>query len=151
MSIEKRRFIRFSLDIPAKRYAEKGEVVETMVQQISVGGCMLGHEEPIFPGDEFRMELTLPNKNRLPVTCKAIYKFEGRGIGIKFHEICQFEQELLAEVISSNLEKEGLPLLVDPFTQPPMFINYDEQIHSSALLARVEEELRIDNAMSQDS
>lgn len=149
MSIEKRRFIRFSLDIPVKRYAEKGQTFETMIQQISVGGCMLGPDEPIFPGDEFRMEMTLPNGNRLPVACKAIYKFEGRGIGIKFHDICQFEQELLAEVISQNLEKEGLPLLVDPFAQPPMYINKDEQILSSALLARVEEELRIDNTISR--
>lgn len=121
MSIEKRRFIRFSLDIPAFSRKYDGESREIMINQISIGGCLTSWDENIFTGDEFRLEFELPNKNRVPLLGKVIYRFEGTGIGVKFSEITQFEQELLAQVISERLESEGLPLLVDPFTQPPRF------------------------------
>lgn len=121
MSIEKRRFIRFALDIPAFRYAEDGSVSNLMIKQISVGGCFVDSEESIFEGDEIRLEIPLPNKNRLPVICKAIYRFSGKGFGMKFHDVSQFEQELIASIITNSLESEGLPVLVDPFTQPPRY------------------------------
>lgn len=121
MSQEKRRFIRFSLDIPMTRFTETGETVPSFMRQVSVGGCLSDWDDSIRQGDQFRIEIQLPNKNKLPLMCKAIYRFTGRGIGIKFHEITQFEQALLAQIISESLEQEGLPMLVDPFTQPPKF------------------------------
>jgi PilZ domain. len=122
MSISQRRFIRFSLDIPAIRQNSRGERKETLLQQISIGGCLTVPDEDIFTGDEFRLEIMLPNGNNLPLRCRALYKFPGKGIGVKFLDITQFEQQLLAEIISENLEKEGLPLQVDPFAHPPVFI-----------------------------
>lgn len=118
MTIENRRFIRFLLDIPAIKRKTDGQVSETVIKQVSIGGCLTDWDDVSYPGDEFRMEIQLPNKNILPLMCKVIYKFENAGIGVKFHEITQFEQELLANIISEKLENEGLPLLVDPFTMP---------------------------------
>ncbi len=122
MSIEKRRFIRFSLDIPAVRFNNDGEPIHIMINQISIGGCFLDWEDSLLIGQEFRLEILLPNKNYLPLACKAVYRFNGKGIGVKFVDIFQFEQELIAEIISDNLESAGLPVLVDPFIQPPRFI-----------------------------
>ena len=127
MSIEKRRFIRFSLDIPAARFNEDGEKVHIMINQISIGGCLLDWEGVISVGDEFRMEVLLPNRNYLPLSCKAVYRFSGRGIGVKFMDISQFEQELIAGIISESLESAGLPVLVDPFSQPPRFLENNER------------------------
>jgi hypothetical protein len=118
MGIEQRRHIRFSLDIPAIRYTKYGEAIETMISQISIGGCLAEWDENVYVGDEFRLLIQLPNKNFLPLTCKAMYKFPDNGIGTKFLDITQFEQELLASVISHTLEKQGLPLQVDPFALP---------------------------------
>lgn len=118
MGIEHRRHIRFSLDIPAIRYTKYGEAVETMISQISIGGCLAEWDENVYVGDEFRLLIQLPNKNFLPLLCKAMYKFADNGIGTKFLDITQFEQELLAKIISNTLEKQGLPLQVDPFAQP---------------------------------
>ena len=118
MNIEQRRHIRFSLDIPAVRYTKYGEAVETVISQISVGGCLAEWDESVYVGDEFRILLQLPNKNFLPLICKAIYKFADNGIGTKFIDITQFEQELLARVISYTLGRQGLPLQVDPFAMP---------------------------------
>lgn len=120
MGIEQRRHIRFSLDIPAVRYTRYGEAVETMISQISVGGCLAEWDENVYVGDEFRMLIQLPNKNFLPLVCKAMYKFDDNGIGAKFSDITQFEQELLARIISHALSKQGLPLQVDPFALPKM-------------------------------
>lgn len=128
MSIEQRRFIRFSLDLPAYRYLENGDFYGTTVQQISIGGCLAEWDEETFVGDTFRLELELPNKNRLPLMCKALYKFEGRGIGAKFMDITRFEQELVGQVILHSLETDGLPLMVDPFSEPP-------DVHSKASTA----------------
>jgi len=122
MGIEQRRHIRFSLDIPAVRYTKYGEAMETMISQISIGGCLAEWDENVYVGDEFRLLLQLPNKNFLPLTCKAMYKFADNGIGTKFLDITQFEQELLAKIITKSLEKQGLPLQVDPFAQPKVSV-----------------------------
>jgi len=118
MSLEHRRHIRFSLDIPAVRYTKYGESAEILLNQISIGGCLTEWDENVYVGDEFRILIQLPNKNFLPLTCKVLYKFEGNGIGVKFLSITQFEQELLTKIISQNLERQGLPMNVDPFAQP---------------------------------
>ena len=125
MSINQRQHIRFSLDIPAIIYTKLGERQETQLQQISIGGCFTGWEENIFTGDEFRMEIELPNKNYLPLSCKALYRFDHTGIGVKFTDICEFEQGLISKVISHKLELEGVPLQIDPFTLPPTFVGDD--------------------------
>ncbi len=118
MSIEQRRYIRFSLEIPAVIFTTTGERQETVLQQISVGGCFTGWEENIFTGDEFRMEIELPNRNRLPLSCKAVYRFDDTGVGVKFTDISRFEQSLISKVIRAKLLSEGLPGDVDPFFQP---------------------------------
>lgn len=121
MSIEQRRFIRFSLDIPAYRQTEDGGRRPIMLHQVSVGGCLAGCDDSIYTGDEFRVLLPMSNGNFLPLFCKALYKFAGRGIGAKFVEITEFEQQLLGDVISESLEAEGLPVQVDPFAHPPSY------------------------------
>ncbi len=118
MSINQRQHIRFSLDIPATLVSTYGDRQETQLQQISIGGCFTDWEENIFPGDEFRLEIELPNQNRLPLACKAIYRFDNSGIGVRFTDISQFEQELISSIIANRLEMEGLPIEVDPFAQP---------------------------------
>lgn len=122
MSISQRQHIRFSLDIPAWIFNKNGERQETLLQQISIGGCFTGWEENIYIGDEFRMEIQLPNGNFLPLACKALYRFDHTGVGIKFVNITQFEQELISEIIAHRLDEEGVPLQIDPFHIPPKFI-----------------------------
>lgn len=121
MSINQRKHIRFSLDIPATIYTKFGEKQETRLDQISIGGCFTGWEENIYVGDEFRMEIELPNKNYLPLKCRAMYRFDHTGLGVKFVDISEFEQELISQIIAHKLETEGVPLQIDPFTLPPTF------------------------------
>ena len=125
MSINQRQHIRFSLDLPAWIFNKFGEKQETQLQQISIGGCFTGWEEGIFIGDEFRMEIQLPNGNYLPLACKALYRFEHTGIGIRFTDVTQFEQELVSKIIAHRLDEEGVPLQIDPFHSPPSFVNID--------------------------
>jgi hypothetical protein len=124
MAIEQRRHIRFSLDIPAIRYTKYGEAIETVLNQISIGGCLVEWDENVYVADEFRLLVQLPNKNFLPLICKALYCFEDNGIGAKFLDITKFEQELITKIIAHNLELQGLPLPVDPFAQPKKGIHH---------------------------
>lgn len=124
MSIEQRRHIRFSLDIPGIRYTKFGEKYETALQQVSIGGCLLDWDERIYTGEEFRLLVQLPNKNWLPLLCKTIYKFDESGIGAKFLDISRFEQDLIAKIITQRLAEDGLPLQVSPFQQPPKFKHF---------------------------
>lgn len=126
MSIEQRRHIRFSLDIPAIRYTKYSEKLEITINQISIGGCLVETDEGIFVGEEFRLEVQLPNKNWLPLYCKALYKMENVGTGAKFLNITRFEQELLAKIISHSLEKSNLPVQISPF-QSPSKINKNKE------------------------
>jgi hypothetical protein len=125
MSINQRQHIRFSLDIPAIIHLKTGERRETELQQISIGGCFTGWEEDIFIGDEFRLEIGLPNGNYLPLASKALYRFEHAGVGVKFVDISRFEQELITRIIAHKLEVEGVPLQIDPFAVPPTYVNDD--------------------------
>jgi hypothetical protein len=144
MSIEQRKHTRFSLEIPAVLFTKYGERQETVLQQISIGGCFTGWEENIFTGDEFRMEIELPNGNRLPLACKAVYRFENTGVGVKFLDLTQFEQSLIAKVIREKLRSEGLPMEIDPFTQPvsaaaaqPQTGVHDERRAKDEMLERI--------------
>ena len=121
MSINQRKHVRFSLDIPAILVTKYGEKQHTLLQQISIGGCFTDWEENIYAGDEFRLEIQLPNKNRLPLSCKAVYRFEDTGIGVKFLNISQFEQELVSKIIAHRMDSEGVPLSVSPFDEPRTF------------------------------
>lgn len=144
MNIEKRRYIRFSLDLQAYRRRENYDLLPTLVSQVSIGGCMIAWDENIFIGEKFRIELELPNKNRLPLLCRALYKFPGTGVGAKFVDITEFEQRLLGEIISHSLEDDGLPLLVDPFTIPPTYLSQasdNEEIFSRQREDNIAEEI----------
>src|SRR5687768_3380789 len=129
MSINQRRHTRFSLDFPAELITKFGERQVTLLQQISIGGCFTSWEENIYTGDEFRLEIELPNKNRLPLKCKAIYRFPDTGIGVKFIDITKFEQELLCRIISERLRVEGVPVHVDPFEQPAEYFDQERKPH----------------------
>jgi hypothetical protein len=150
MSIEKRRFIRFSLDIPAFRHKSNREVIKIFIRQISVGGCLIEWDENLSIGDHFRLELELPNKNRLPLLCKTLYRFQGKGIGVKFLNVSQFEQELLGQTISQSLEDDGLPLLVDPFAIPPTYIAHNKLEEDFYFLKKRDEEIA-DEILAQDN
>lgn len=121
MSINQRQHIRFSLDVPAVRYTKFGEKQETLLNQISIGGCLLEWDDNILTGEVFRLEIQLPNGNWLPLVCKVLYKFEDNGIGAKFIDITRFEQELVGKIIARALSQEGMPFEVDPFAHPPKF------------------------------
>ena len=148
MSIRQRRHIRFSLDIPATIITRHGEKQETVLQQISVGGCFTGWEENIYNGDEFRLEVDLPNGNRLPLRCKAVYRFENTGVGVKFLDITQFEQELISRIIANRMEIEGLPLPVSPFQQPSDFARDNSEPHLTD--PRLQREEILESVMSGD-
>ena len=147
MSINQRKHIRFSLDIPATLVTKYGEKQETLLQQISIGGCFTACEENIYAGDEFRLEIQLPNMNRLPLKCKAIYRFEDTGIGVKFLDISQFEQELVSRIISNRMEREGLPVHVSPLSNPSK-IAEDKEPH--ILTDRQQREKMLEEVMSSE-
>lgn len=126
MSIAQRKHIRFSLDIPASLRKKNGELRTVILSQISVGGCLSEWDSRIYTGDEFRLEIELPNGNRLPIRCKAIYRFENMGVGVKFLNMTKFEQRLLSQIITSYLEDEGLPSGVDVFAQPAAFAGNED-------------------------
>ncbi|HXG84850.1 MAG TPA: PilZ domain-containing protein [Pyrinomonadaceae bacterium] len=146
MSIEQRRHIRFSLDIPGVRYSKYNEAIETVLNQISIGGCLIEWEDDVYVGDEFRLLVELPNKNFLPLMCKVLYRFEDNGIGAKFLDITKFEQELITKIITQNLEQQGLPLQVDPFALPKKALQKETKISDN----RQKREEILDNILSSN-
>jgi hypothetical protein len=146
MSINQRKHIRFSLEIPATLVSKYGDRHETQLQQISIGGCFTDWEENIYPGDEFRLEIELPNQNLLPLACKAIYRFDNSGIGVRFTDISQFEQELISSIIANRLEMEGLPIEVDPFALP----NTPAPLSGESETARQMRERMLDEVMASE-
>ena len=143
MSIDQRKHTRFSLEIPAVIITKYGERQETILEQISIGGCFTGWEENIFAGDEFRMEVELPNGNRLPLACKAVYRFENTGLGVQFLDITGFEQSLVTKIINEKLRAEGLPMytgsmtLVPSETSNPAIAVAEERLFKENMLEKI--------------
>ena len=150
MTINERQHIRFSLDIPAIRYSKFGEKQETLLHQISIGGCFLEWDENLLTGEVFRLEIRLPNGNWLPLVCKVLYKFEDNGIGAKFIDITKFEQELIGKIISYNLSQSGLPVQVDPFASPPKFTDEASKRTPTITDARKQQDEILEKIMSSD-
>ena len=123
MSIIQRRHIRLTIDIPVFRYISVSEKVGVTLFQISIGGCLIEWDDSFKNDEDFRLEIQLPNKNWLPLNCKALYISEGDSVGIKFKDITQFEQELIAEIMSQKLANDGIPMKVDPFALPKRFVD----------------------------
>ena len=141
MSIAQRQFIRFSLEVPGRLFGPAGDQREVETQQISVGGCLVDRGDGFYPGDEFRLELELPNGNRVPLTCRVVYCFENSCVGGKFVDISKFEQDLVAKTIAYRLELDGLPLPIDAFEQPPTFADEEVTLKVSTDRDRYEEKL----------
>lgn len=123
MSISQRKHVRLTIDIPVFRYTRMNERVEITLFQISIGGCLIEWDDSIKIDEEFRLEIQLPNKNWLPLSCVALYIAEGDSVGIKFQDITQFEQELIVEIMSKTLANDGIPMKIDPFSMPKMFVD----------------------------
>lgn len=143
-----RQHLRFSLDIPVLIFPVSGPTIDGTLQQISIGGCFTPWINDIFLGDIFRIELFLPTGNKLPLYCKAIYKFEGSGIGAKFVDITRFEQELIAQTIKQRLYDDGMHISVDPFSTPTSFFTANDP--NALTDARQEKEKKLQHAMSDE-
>ena len=126
MSIAQRKHNRLSVDIPVFRYTKDGERIDTLLYQVGIGGCLIAWDETLAVGDIFRMEVQLPNKNWLPLSCKVLYCFESDAIGVQFLKITQFEQDLLVDIMSNTLTSEGIPFNFDPFARPKDFRTDDD-------------------------
>ena len=108
-------------------------------------------DDAMLTGDFFRLEIQLPNGNWLPLNCKVLYKFEGNGIGVKFIEITKFEQELIGKIISESLEREGLPMQIDPFSQPPKFVDLYKNSPLTLTDARKQKDELLQKIMSSEN
>ena len=110
-----------AVDLPAYRINANGEKLETLIYQIGVGGCLISWDESLQKGERFRMELQLPNLNWLPLSCKAVYCFTEDAVGVQFEDISKFEQDLLVEIMSNKLTRDGIPFEFDPYSPPKTF------------------------------
>lgn len=134
MSIEQRRYERFTIVLPAFRLMQNGERQSVALKQISILGCFLEWDEDLAIGDKFRLELVLPNQNRLPILCQTIYRLPDMGLGIKFVNVSRFEQDLISQLIVFEHEKNNLPFK-NPFNFP------DTQIVEETTKNEIEQKL----------
>jgi PilZ domain len=117
VSAETRQYIRFSITLQARRQLSGDRISPVLVKQISLGGCMVEWDENATIGEKIRVEVLLANGNWLPLIGKILYRMPENGLGIKFQDITQFEQELLANLIQTQMERRGLPYQ-NPFALP---------------------------------
>lgn len=117
MKSERRRHERFPLKLSAQRIKDNKQVVELQILELSVGGCFVEWFEEAAPGYKFCLSIPRVDGNFMPLSCKVIFRFPGKGIGIQFVNINQSEQEALAEIIMDDLARKGFPA-ANPFAPP---------------------------------
>ena len=71
-------------------------------------------------------------------------------MGVKFIDITKFEQSLVSKIISHKLAAEGLPLHIDPFTEPPPVEGMQQQPITGAGDDRLSREEMLEKIMSGD-
>jgi len=98
-----------SLNIPAFRTTEEGERRETIVQQINIDDFLIELEEKIEPNEEFRIEIEMPNKNWLPLTCRTVERPEKEGNNYEMIDLTEFEIDLIGEILSYEGDLLDIP------------------------------------------
>ena len=98
-----------SLNIPAFRTTEDGERRETIVQQINIDDFLIELEEKIEPDEEFRIEIEMPNKNWLPLTCRTVERPEKEGNSYEMIDLSEFEIDLIGEILSYEGDLLDIP------------------------------------------
>ena len=105
----KRRYFRKKVSLPFKcspLYSGVKGKLEGIVKDISVGGAgleVMPMNSPVFPhrvGEEFILEITLPNRKKVDVSCKLISIREGKStdslfLGVSFLEISEHSSKNL--------------------------------------------------------
>ncbi len=99
-----------SLNIPAFRFTEKGEKVETIVREINLDDFLIMLEENIQPVEDFRLEIQLPDQNWLPLVCKSVERESDADVSCaKLIDITDFELELLGHVLEHEDDLLDVP------------------------------------------
>lgn len=99
-----------SLNIPAFRINEEGEKRETIVQQINIDDFLIELEEKIEADEEFRIEVEMPNKNWLPLTCRVAERPEKEGNNYEMIDLTEFEIDLIGEILSYEGDLLDIPV-----------------------------------------
>ena len=93
MISEKRKFERFDLALPAKievvgQDKSNDQVLNLMTKNICEGGACFFSDQPIFPGTEVRVHLTLPlNGMHMVKERQSLVKATGRVLRSEFGEM----------------------------------------------------------------
>ncbi|NNE97821.1 MAG: hypothetical protein HKN25_02240 [Pyrinomonadaceae bacterium] len=99
-----------TLNIPAFRVNEEGERCETIVQQINIDEFLIELEENIQPDEEFRIEIQMPNKNWLPLTCRTVERPEKDSNSYEMIDLTEFEIDLIGEIMSHEGDLLDVPI-----------------------------------------
>jgi hypothetical protein len=100
MKIEKRKYERFEIELPARMEAflhNRKQAFDLSTKNISASGAFLFTESPFLTGSHIRMTLTTKNKKIVEITgSQSLIECEGsvvrstpRGVAICFNKNCQ--------------------------------------------------------------
>ncbi len=113
---ERRRTVRAVVRLEVYDDGRRQERIPLYISRnISGGGIFLITQEPYPPGTNIRISFTLPG-DRTPVTAlgEVVWSRDQReaperqpGMGVKFVEIKDFDQERLRQFVKDRLDKGG--------------------------------------------
>lgn len=107
---QSQRHQKYEITLFGQRADENGSFVRLRILELSIFGCFIEWFPNVQLGESFRLKIPLANGNALPIQCKVIYRFPNNGIGVKFLDLTQFEQDLIVELIFINLSQKNLLL-----------------------------------------
>ena len=78
---------------------------EGVVLNLSVTGCFVVTPAEVPIGSVVRVEVGQPNLLHMTLEGKAVHFLKGRGFGVRFKDVTQTQQILLAKLIQKLLEQ----------------------------------------------
>ncbi|MFH2219969.1 MAG: TIGR02266 family protein [Pseudomonadota bacterium] len=92
----------------------KASMIKAVAGNLSVGGLFIKTEKPYNKGDQFMLDLQLPEISQtLSVSCEVAWSREGYdisqnppGMGVKFIEMPDKDRQILSEYVNTEMLKE---------------------------------------------
>jgi len=105
-NIDQRKHQRAQLPLQV-RWLNTSDVYTTPRSDISMGGCYLDLKAPVQVGQRISFVIQLPSDRGLSLRGEVVHQRQNSGFGVRFTDLHESSQEMLARLIESAREGQG--------------------------------------------
>ncbi len=99
MSDERRHAERVPLSLEVRWESLSGRQASARISDISLNGCYVESLAQVAFGERVRLEVNLPTGRWMPLNGEVVYQHPNVGFGLRFGNLSEVEQRMIAQLI----------------------------------------------------